>query len=81
MKANTQNTQLHEACSYCYVVVRNDGKTEKPVTYHGPNTAEHFLKSLMKEQEKILKILANPVKINMSKNLKMRKFVIFVKNH
>ena len=52
MKANTQNTQLHEACSYCYVAVRNDGKTEKPVTYHGPNTAEHFLKSLMKEQEK-----------------------------
>ena len=59
-KANTENTQLHEAGSYCYIVVRNDGKVEKPVTYRGPNAAEHFLDSLMKEQEKILKIFANP---------------------
>ena len=67
-KANKENTQLHEACSYCYIVVRNDSKTEKPVTYRGPNAAEHFLKSLMKEQEKILKILPDPIKLNMSEN-------------
>ena len=67
-KANTENTQLHEACSYCYIVVRNDCKVEKPVTYRGPKAAEHFLKSLMREHEKILKILANPVKLTMCEN-------------
>ena len=46
-KSNTINTQLHEACSYCYIVVRSDGKTNKPVEYRGPNAAEHMLKSLM----------------------------------
>ena len=63
-KSNTINTQLHEACSYCYIVVRSDGKTNKPV---GPNAAEHMLKSLMKEQDKILKTLANPKPMKMTK--------------
>ena len=40
-KSNTQKTQHHEACSYCYVVVRCDGKTEAPAEYRGPNAAEH----------------------------------------
>ena len=43
--SNTQRTQLHDTCSYCYVVVRCDGKTGTPVEYRGPNAAEHFLKS------------------------------------
>ena len=43
--SNTQRTQLHDTCSYCYVVVRCDGKTGTPVEYRGPNAAEHFLKN------------------------------------
>ena len=44
-KSNTQRTQHHEACSYCYIVVPCDGQTEPPVGYRGPDAAEHFLKS------------------------------------
>ena len=40
-KSNTQRTQHHEACSYCYIVVRCDGKTEPPIEYRGPDAAEH----------------------------------------
>ena len=38
-KSNTQRTQLHEACSYSYIVVRCDGQTEPPIEYRGPDTA------------------------------------------
>ena len=36
-KSNTRKTQQHEACSYCYIMVRCDGQTEVPVGYPGPN--------------------------------------------
>ena len=49
-KSNTQKTQHHEACSYCYVVVRCDGKTEAPAQYRRPNAAEHFLRALQVEE-------------------------------
>ena len=52
-KSNTQRTQHHEACSYCYIVVRCDGQTEPPVEYRGPDAAEHLLKSLQEEESKI----------------------------
>ena len=65
-QSNTQNTQIHEACSYCYMVVRCDGKTKPPVEYRGPNTAEHMLRSLMNEQDQILKTLANPKPMKMT---------------
>ena len=82
-KSNTINTQLHEACSYCYIVVRSDGKTNKPVEYRGPNAAEHMLKSLMKERDKILETLANPKPMKMTKkditNFE-NAIAIFVKN-
>ena len=32
-KSNTRQTQHHEACSYCFTVVRCDGQTEPPVKY------------------------------------------------
>ena len=53
MKSNTRKTQHHEACSYCYIVVRCDGHTELPVEYRGPNAAEHFLEALQEEERKI----------------------------
>ena len=58
--SNTQRTQLHETCSYCYVVVRCDGKTETPVEYRGPDTSEHFLRAIQAEEREIKKVLANP---------------------
>ena len=54
-QSNTQNTHLHETCSYCYIVVRCDGKVFKPVEYRGPNTTENFLKDLQREEERIKK--------------------------
>jgi hypothetical protein len=65
-KSNTQKTQHHEACSYCYIVVRCDGQTEKPVEYRGPNAAEHFLRALQEEESKIKRVLANPKAMRMT---------------
>ena len=67
MKSNTRKTQHHEACSYCYVVVRCDGQTEPPVEYRGPNAAEHFLKALQEEERKIKTVLANPKAMRMTR--------------
>ena len=64
--SNTQRTQLHEACSYCYVVVRCDGEAYPPVEYRGPNAAEHFLRAIQVEKCMIKKVLANPKKILMT---------------
>ncbi|KAK3801763.1 hypothetical protein RRG08_043778 [Elysia crispata] len=66
-KSNTQKTQHHEACSYCYVVVRCDGKTEAPAQYRGPNAAEHFLRALQEEERGIQKVLAKPQAIRMTR--------------
>ena len=59
-KSNTQRTQHHEACSYCYVKVRCDGQTEAPVEYRGRGAAEHFLRALVEEERGIKDSLANP---------------------
>ena len=64
--SSTQRTQLHETCSYCYVVVRCDGKTETPVEYRGPDAAEHFLRAIQAEEHKIKDVLATPLKILMT---------------
>ena len=64
--SNTQRTQLHETCSYCYVVVRCDGETETPVEYRGPDASEHFLRAIQAEERRIKNILANPQKIRMT---------------
>ena len=64
--SNTQRTQLHKTCSYCYVVVRCDGKTETPVEYRGPDASEHFLRAIQVEERIIRNELANPKDILMS---------------
>ena len=46
--------------------MRCDGKTKPPVEYRGPNAAEHMLRSLMNEQDQILKTLANPKPMKMT---------------
>ena len=66
IKSNTQNTQHHEACSYCYVVVRCDGHNEPSAQYRGPRAAERFLQALQEEEEKLKTVLANPKPIWMS---------------
>ena len=66
-KSNTQKTQHHEACSYCYVVVRCDGKTEAPAEYRGPNAVEHFLRALQEEERGIQIVLAKPQDMRMTR--------------
>ena len=68
-KSNTQRTQHHEACSYCYIMVRCDGETEPPAEYRGPNAAEHLLKSLKDEEQKIKNkgVLGNPKAMRMTR--------------
>ena len=66
-KSNTQRTQHHEACSYCYVKVRCDGQTEAPVEYRGPGAAEHFLRALLEEERVIKGVVANPQAMRMTR--------------
>lgn len=66
-KSNTQRTQQHEACSYCYIVVRCDGQTGPPVEYRGPNAAEHLLQALQTEERRIKRVLANPKAMRMTR--------------
>ena len=66
-KSNTQRTQHHEACSYCYFVVRCDGQTEPQVEYRGADAAEHILKSLQEEESKIKGMLADPKAMRMTR--------------
>ena len=66
-KSNTRKTQQHEACSYCYIMVRCDGQTEKPVEYRGPNAAEHFLQALQEEEDKIKGVLATSKAMRMTR--------------
>ena len=66
-KSNTQRTQHHEACSYCYFVMRCDGQTEPQVEYRGADAAEHILKSLQEEESKIKGMLADPKAMRMTR--------------
>ena len=66
-KSNTQRTQHHEACSYCYIVVRCDGQTEPPVEYRSLDAAEHLLKLLQEEENKIKGMLADPKAMRMTR--------------
>ena len=65
--SNTQKTQHQEACSYCYIVVRCDGRTEPPMEYRGPSAAEHFLKALLKEKTYLLETLREKKPLKMTK--------------
>jgi len=65
-KSNTQKTQHHEACSYSYIVVRYDGKTEKPVEYRGPDAVEHFLRALQEEENGLKKKISNKCVMRMT---------------
>ena len=67
-KNNTQKTQEHEACSYCYVVMRCNRRTEPPVEYRGPSAAEHLLKALQGEERKIKEVLADPQPMGMTRD-------------
>ena len=58
--SNTQNTQLHEVCSYNYIVVRCDSKANSLHGYRGPNAAEDLLRRLQEEEKKIKEELGCP---------------------
>ena len=58
--SGTQDTAHHEAGGYSFIVVRCDGKTKPPAVYSCPNTANHFLTTLQKEEEEIRSELENP---------------------
>ena len=47
--------------------MRCDGQTEPPVGYRGPNAAEHLLKSLQEEENKIKGVLADPKAMRMTR--------------
>jgi hypothetical protein len=66
-RSNTQRTQRHEACSYCFVVVRCDGQTEPPVEYRGPDAPEHFLRDLQAVERRIKGVLENPMPLQMTR--------------
>ena len=65
-QSNTQRTQHHETCSYCYMVVRCDGGTKTPVECRGPNAADHFLGAVQREERLIKNRLAHPQAMQMT---------------
>ena len=66
LKSNTRKTTHHKVCCYAYIVVRCDGHTEPLIEYRGPNAAEHMLKALQEEENKIKEVLSNPKAIRMT---------------
>ena len=55
---NTKSIFKYEACGYGYQVVSVDEEyTKEPVIYRGENASEHFLRSIMEEEEEIREIL------------------------
>lgn len=61
----TEKTERHEACSYCYIVVRCDGEVLGAEVYRGENAMEMFLSGIKAEYEKIVESLSTPVLIKM----------------
>ena len=57
--------ELHEACSFSFIVVRSDGQATKPFVYRGENAMEVFLKELLELEKTIREILAEPKPITM----------------
>ena len=53
-KSNTNNTEHHQACGFCYQVVYSDGECDDPVLYRGENSAEILLQHLEKEEKRII---------------------------
>ena len=58
-KSNTNNTEHHQACGFCYQVVCSDGECDDPVLYRGENSAEILLQHLEKEEKRIIEKLSN----------------------
>ncbi|MEN0016512.1 MAG: DNA polymerase, partial [Bacteroidota bacterium] len=56
----------HEACSYGYVVVRQDGKAGPPQLYRGPKAAEKLLEDLRGAEEEIRELLRSPKAMRMT---------------
>ena len=66
-KSNTQRTNFHEACGFCYIVVRSDSKVCQQVHYRGPNATDEFLQSIGKTENEIKEFCKNPKPICMTK--------------
>merc|ERR1711951_290752 len=66
-ESNTQRTNFHEACGFCYIVVRSDSKVCQQVLYRGPNATDEFLQSIGKTENEIKEFCKNPKPICMTK--------------
>ena len=54
----TEKKTLHVACRYAFIIIGPDGKPWKKIQlYHSENAIEHFLDTLIKEKEKLVKKL------------------------
>ncbi|KAK3108933.1 hypothetical protein FSP39_019099 [Pinctada imbricata] len=59
-KSNTTSIVHYTPCGYGYQVVCVDERyTKDPVIYRGDDVSEHFLRSIMEEEEEIKEILRN----------------------
>ena len=63
---NSAMISKQEANSYCYVVVRYDGKSKEPVLYRGKNAVANFLRDIVKEKDEINKIIEDIKPLNMT---------------
>lgn len=61
----TEKTEWHEACGYCYVVVRCDGEITGAEVYRGENAMKMYLSGRKAEYEKIVESLSAPAPLQM----------------
>ena len=67
-KSFSMEVEKHDACSFCYIVVRSDGIITSSKTYRGEKAVENFVKSILEEQKNIKSFLKENKKSEMKEN-------------
>ena len=67
-KSSTTATKLLDVCSYGYkrICTVDDRYTKSTVIFRGPNAAQHFVESLLREEEEIKEILSRVEPLKMT---------------
>lgn len=71
MTSFTEKTEMHETCSFSYIVVRSDVKglndtAVQPMDYRGENAVEVFLKAVVEEEAKMREEMGTPKPLAMT---------------
>lgn len=65
-RGSTTRDSQHEACSFCYVVVRADGQMTSSDLYRGRDAASVFFTKMEQEEETIREDLSNIIPMDLT---------------